>query len=292
MRRPIPRARTNGADRSTSSTWSQSSSPCSTAGARRMVPALLTRMSTGRSEAASVAASSVAACRSARSTRYGVNVRPSASTRRATSLPSGSNDALTPMMSAPAAASASAIARPMPRRQPVTTARRPMRSNGFIGDRPTVDEDLDRGSALQRGERLADVGQRDDGGDEPVGRHRAGGEQADGLLEVGALVDAHAQNLQLPPEDPVQVDLPRRRVDRNDDKPAPHREDVDGRPDAGGGSRYLEGHVGTGTRRPLLDVRGDVRRGRVDDPQAEFLGDGPAVLLDLDDHDVGSGLAG
>src|SRR6185436_13848386 len=221
MRRPIPRARTNGADRSTSSTWSQSSSPCSTAGARRMVPALLTRMSTGRSEAASVAASSVAACRSARSTRYGVNVRPSASTRRATSLPSGSRDALTPTMSAPAPASASVMARPMPRRQPVTTASRPVRSNGFIVGRPAVDEDLHGGSAFQGGEGLPDRAQRDDGGDEPVGRQRADGQQADGFLEVGALVDAYAQDLQLPPEDPVQVDLPRGRVDGDDDQPTP-----------------------------------------------------------------------
>ena len=53
--------------------------------------------------------------RSAKSQRYERKLRPCASTSAATSLP-GSSDALTPTTSAPAAASATAAALPIPRR--------------------------------------------------------------------------------------------------------------------------------------------------------------------------------
>ena len=106
-------------------TRSQDASVWSTAGARSMVPALLTRMSTGR-PSTSRSASAATAARSAKSTRWPSNVLPRPSTSVCTSLPTGSSDALTPTMSAPADARALAIARPSPRRAPVTTARRPL----------------------------------------------------------------------------------------------------------------------------------------------------------------------
>src|SRR5476649_1528154 len=65
-----------------------------------------------------------------------------------TSPPSASSAAETPTMSAPACASASAAPRPIPRRQPVTSAVLPERSNDVFtaGDRSraAVDQDLHR----------------------------------------------------------------------------------------------------------------------------------------------------
>ena len=109
--RPSSRASTNGAVRFTSSMRSHVAVSKSTAGALAIEPALLTRMSIGGSLAASVPARSSTADRS----------------------PLASSCALTPTMSAPARASAWAIARPMPRRAPVTTARFPVRSNSAPG---------------------------------------------------------------------------------------------------------------------------------------------------------------
>src|SRR5450755_2200474 len=65
---------------------------------------------------------------SAKSTAWASKLRPSAVTARSMSLPELSSDALTPMMSAPAAANAVAIANPIPRLAPVTTATLPVRS--------------------------------------------------------------------------------------------------------------------------------------------------------------------
>src|SRR3954451_2624418 len=93
-------------------------------------------------------------------------------------------------MSAPAPASARAIARPIPRRAPVTTAVRPVRSNRVGSDIGTsaVDQDLDHAAVLQRGERLGGPVERVHLGDQRVGRHGATGHQLDGALEVNALV--------------------------------------------------------------------------------------------------------
>ena len=101
--------------------------------------------------------------RSAKSTRQAVNVRPAARTsllHLAAGRPPAC--ALTPMMSAPAAASASAIARPMPRRHPVTTASLAGEvervAGRLVAARRAVDQDLHHAAtALQRGERLGDV---------------------------------------------------------------------------------------------------------------------------------------
>ena len=127
MSLPTSLASTNGAERFVSSTWSQSASLCSAAGARRMVPALLTSTSTVSTSSRSRPTNSRQAARSAKSHRNPRNVRPAARTARSTSLPSASSDALTPTTSAPASASATAMLRPMPRRHPVTSAVFPSR---------------------------------------------------------------------------------------------------------------------------------------------------------------------
>ena len=88
---PISRVSTNGAVRLIWRTESQMASPCSAAGTRMMVPALLTRMSTGRSAVATWKANSDTAVLSPRSTRKAENDRPAASTRPCTSLPAASS---------------------------------------------------------------------------------------------------------------------------------------------------------------------------------------------------------
>ena len=108
-----------------------------------------------------------------------------------------------------------------------------------------------------------------------------------------ALVDPGAQQSQLSPEHALQVDLPRRRVDRDDDDRAAHLGESGGAEHRGGGSGYLEHDVGPGTRRPLLDPRdaGSVVA-RVERREPECLDLAPTGGVELDDDDVGSEMPG
>lgn len=133
--RPSSRASTNGAVRLTSSTRSQMSSPCSTAARRSIVPAFRTSTSRRCKSEATAAASACTAWRSSKSQRYARNSRPRDLTLWATSS-SVDSEALTPAMSAPARAKATAAARPMPRRHPVTNAVLPDRSKLMRGSQP------------------------------------------------------------------------------------------------------------------------------------------------------------
>src|SRR5579871_452215 len=121
MRRPISRLNRNCALRLVSITASQYSSGCSAAGLRRMVPALLIRMSMAKGSRESSAASPRTSSRLPKSQANGRNERPSAVTSRSTSLP-GVSVRLMPTISAPASARATAIDLPIPRLHPVTTA--------------------------------------------------------------------------------------------------------------------------------------------------------------------------
>ena len=112
---PNSRLKMNCAFKLTSMTLSQYSSGCSAAGLRRIVPALLTRMSTAGTSALTLAMNSYSASRSEKSQAYARQLRPVARTAASISLPSASSVALTPTMSAPASASATAIALPIPR---------------------------------------------------------------------------------------------------------------------------------------------------------------------------------
>ena len=124
--------------------------------------------------------------RSARSAGIAQKRRPWASTRRRASPPSGSSAALTPTTSAPAQASASAMASPIPRRAPVTTASRPASENGdgllAAGGRslarPAIDQHLHHLRArLKRRERLGRAIERLDRRDQLRRRDRASGQQ-------------------------------------------------------------------------------------------------------------------
>src|SRR5690348_3926882 len=208
-------------------------------------------MSTGPS-ASSRSARARTAVRLARSTRWPRNVRPRRSTCRATALSDSSRAALTPMMSAPASARAQAIARPIPRRQPVTTATLPLRSNrsargsGIVAAL-AVDQDLHVTAAFQRVERLVDLAEGHDAGDELVGRDGSLSQQVDGPLDVATLVDARADDRQLPPEEAKEVDLARYRVDRHHHETSAYGQDLGGRCDAGGRAGDLEGDGGAGS---------------------------------------------
>src|ERR1035438_9016700 len=295
MALPTSRARMNWLVRSTCSTRSQSSSVCCAAGARAMVPALLTSMSIAGDQPASCAARSVTAARSAKSARRAVQVRPRARTSFATSPPSASIWALTATMSAPAPASASAMARPMPRRAPVTTARRPVRSNRagmsalnarlLLG--PAVDEDLhDARAGLQGQKGLLRLGERLRPGDQRAGRNLAVGDQSDRSLEVLAVVEARTEQGQLAPEETVQVHFARHGVDRDLDQAASHHQCVDGGGDARGCPRDLEGHRSPGRTAPLLQDRHRARVRGVACGEAELPGEGPAVGVWLDQDQI------
>ena len=133
--------------RSTSMTAFQSSSECSAAGERRMMPALLTRMSM------------VPKCWTVSSTRRAQTAAsPMSPTRAADLTPSarifccvaaGAELELCTATLAPASASATAMAAPSPRDEPVTSADFPFRLNcsrivsvrirGFVPFRPEPD---------------------------------------------------------------------------------------------------------------------------------------------------------
>ncbi len=72
---------------------------------------------------------SYSASRSEKSQAYARQLRPVARTAVSNALPSASSVALTPTMSAPASANATAIALPMPRFAPVTSAVLPSSRN-------------------------------------------------------------------------------------------------------------------------------------------------------------------
>src|SRR5687768_17258197 len=114
--------------RLTSITSSQSCSLKSTASARRIRPALLTRMSMAPSPATVSSTMRAIGSRVDRSARSARKRRPSARTCSAVAVAS---PVLTAAMSAPASASASAIAWPRPRLAPVTSATLPSRLNGL-----------------------------------------------------------------------------------------------------------------------------------------------------------------
>ena len=186
--RPSSRVSRNGAVRFTSITASQSSSECSAAGARRMVPALLTSTSTASPSASSRSTRARSAAREPRSQRWAAKRRPRPRTSAPTSPPSDSSEALTPTMSAPASASRRATARPMPRRQPVTSAVRPLRSTRRptrsqqhpprVGHQPRmVREEARGGGPVNRAVVVAEVERRHRHGREGLAvpdRHRLG----------------------------------------------------------------------------------------------------------------------
>src|SRR5260221_430879 len=172
--------------RFTSSTASQSSSLVSRAGARRMMPALLTRMSAGRTVSRMVAA----ALRSARSTCTRMARRPASRTALAVSRRSPRATSAT---SAPASARATAMAAPRPREAPVTIAVCPSsrkRSTVFNGGSEASEREAevvarvvvieDRlGKLVRRVESVEEAGQRPghlevaDGVEAGVGAERA-----------------------------------------------------------------------------------------------------------------------
>src|SRR5690242_12196726 len=141
------------------------------------------------------------------------------------------------MMSAPASASPHAMARPMPRRQPVTRATLPVRSNSCeTGSRIlaalAVHQDLDLAAAFQRVERVVDLAERYDARDERDGRDGSLGQQADGAFDVAPLVDARPDDGQLSPEHAVEVDLAGGRVNRDHHQASAYGEDLGGHRDA------------------------------------------------------------
>ncbi len=137
------------------------------------------------------------------------------------------SDALTPAMSAPALASAYAAALPMPRRQPVTSAVRPARSNGagadglvahawqstriFIADEV---RDCSSNTAGRRSSGSTAVMRRSS-------RKPAVLEECDGSLVVLCLVHPRSAELELLPEEVEEADRLRLREDRDEDDPSP-----------------------------------------------------------------------
>src|SRR4051794_39141950 len=201
-------------------------------------------MSTGRPDPDSRSASASTAARSAKSTRCPVKERPSDSTASCTALPADSSRADTPITSAPAAASAVAIANPIPRRAPVTTASRPVRSNmpsprrsvigpSVIGPGPgAVHEHLHHALAVRQArEGGLGGGQRFDPRDQLGRGDRLIGDQLHRPFEVRTLVHPGAEQGQLAPEHPEQIDLALRRGDAPPDPPAAGTErEQSGRP--------------------------------------------------------------
>ena len=132
-------------------------------------------------------------------------MRPWPSTRVCASLPAESMLRLVPTMSAPAAASASVIASPIPRRQPVTSATLPVRSK--LTRRPRRSRPGSSSPFRRRAPRMRLRSRR--GGrrrDESVDGDLAVGEQADRVVEVGTFVDPRTDDRELAPEDAEEVD--------------------------------------------------------------------------------------
>ena len=172
------------------------------------------------------------------------------------------------------------MARPMPRRAPVTTASLPVRSKavhdaGSLGCL-AVDEDFitRRRSPERRRPRRPRRAARP--ADQPVGRDDAVGDQLDRPLEVGAVVQPGADQGEFAPEEAVQVDLAGLRVDGHQAQPAAHAEDVDRGVHARGRAGHLEGDVGARAAGPLARPAAHVVGGRVPGGQPEPLGDGRA----------------
>ena len=93
------------------------------------------------------------------------------------------------------------MAYPMPRFAPVTTARRPVRSNMLVTrdlrglSRLHVDEDLHGPAFFEVAERRLDLGEGHDPGDELAGRYDARADELDRGIEVGPLVDPGADDV-------------------------------------------------------------------------------------------------
>ncbi len=138
--------RKNSVFRLVSITASQSSSEKSSASSRRIIPALLTRISRRPSLPTTVSTTSVTGSIEDRSAETSSQRRPSA--RTCSAVPSAGLRP-TAAISAPACASAMAMPCPIPVLAPVTSAVRPVRSKGVVamvftlpvwcgGDRPAT----------------------------------------------------------------------------------------------------------------------------------------------------------
>ena len=101
---------------------SKSASVTSSNGLRMFMPALLNRISTGPNAAATSSANFLPAAMSATSTDRCSTRRPKAAISRAVTSAWASSFRWQKAMSAPSRAKASAVARPMPREPPVTSA--------------------------------------------------------------------------------------------------------------------------------------------------------------------------
>ena len=196
-------------------TRSHSSSGCSAAGARSIVPALLTRMSTCR--CAQLVAEgddgvAVGEVDGAGLERAAVRRRRRASM----ALPVGSIVALTPMMSAPAAArrlghgeADAALGARDDRRgagEVEADAHATASCPACTSTRIFIARPASRSSKAARVSASGTIAVMSS-----VGGDGAVGDELDRALEVGALVDARAEDAQLPPEHALQVDLARRR---------------------------------------------------------------------------------
>src|ERR1017187_3677411 len=133
---PAARESRNTAVRLISITASQSSSECSTAGARRMMPALFTRISTAPIAATASSITRSACARELRSAARQCVRTPAFSPMRFAVSSGAAISCRT--TSAPAWAKPSAIAAPNPRLEPVTRATLPSRRNIALPPRLTA----------------------------------------------------------------------------------------------------------------------------------------------------------
>ena len=113
---------TNAPSRSAATVWRHWSRVSSSSGAPSPVPALLTNTSTPPSSSASASITSPHPARSVVSSRATAARRPVARTSSAVAEAPGSSSCQVMPTSIPAAASATAIARPIPESEPVTIA--------------------------------------------------------------------------------------------------------------------------------------------------------------------------
>ena len=189
-------------------------------------------------------------------------------------------------MSAPAAASASAMARPMPRRAPVTTASRPDRSK-WVHDVSwqSMSTFMTLPPPRRRSNAAAALASGSTWDDQRAAGTLPARSRSMAVVVVVALVDAGADHGQLAPEEAENVDLARLAVDADDDQAAAHREQFHRRGDAGGRAGDLERHGRAGTAGPCLHVGCRGRRRRIEGPDAELLGDRSPLGVDLhEDH--------
>ncbi len=113
----------------------------------------------------------------------------------------------------------------------------------------------------------------------------------DGGLEVLPLIDAGAEDAELSPEQALQVDLARCRVNRDHDDRAPDLGKRSRAEHRGGGSGHLEHDVGARAARPLRHPRDLVDRARIERREAQAVDLRAALLVELDHHDVAAEVA-